>query len=158
MRPRTPSPRRLTIPCSGAAFPCSGKTNSLFGSPGNSPQRTGIVKELAPGTVKMAPNPQNSLIFSLLAGNWRIARPRLSPLRLPRRLGDLELDGERLAAAAVVGTAHRSGAEVVEPDGDADVLVGDAEAAGGIEADPAEIGDMGFRPGVAGVVRDAVVA
>ena len=50
-------------------MPCSGKTNSLFGSPGSSPQRTGIVKEFAPGIVKMAPNPQNSLLFSLLAGN-----------------------------------------------------------------------------------------
>ena len=64
-----------------------------------------------------------------------------------------------LAAAAIAGAAHRRRAEIVEPDRDADMGVGRADAVGRIERDPAEVGDIGLGPGVAGVlVGDAVGA
>ena len=39
---------------------------------------------------------------------------------------------------------------MIEPHGDADVLVGDADLVGGIEADPAETWHKGFDPGMSG--------
>src|SRR6516165_7161129 len=74
-----------------------------------------------------------------------------STLGLPGGLRDDELDRQRLAAAAVMGAAHLRRAEMIEPNGDADVPVGDADLVYGIEADPAEIVHMGFGPGVAQV-------
>ena len=73
--------------------------------------------------------------------------------------GLIDLDGHRSVsiAAAIAGAAHRGGAEIVEPDGDAGMGVGGADAVGGIEADPAEIGHIGFRPGVAGLLVDHAV-
>jgi hypothetical protein len=72
-----------------------------------------------------------------------------SALGLPGGLSHHQLDRQFLAAATVMGAAHRRGALMVEPDGDTDVLVGDADLVGGIEPDPAEAGHMGFDPGVA---------
>ena len=80
-------------------------------------------------------------------------------LRLLARLVDLHGDLERLAAAAKAGAAHRRGAEIIEPDRHPHMGLGRADAVGGIEADPAEVLDMGLRPGVAGLLRgDAVGA
>src|SRR5215831_14027284 len=82
--------------------------------------------------------------------NFAIAQPSL--LRLPGRLGDLKPDRHVFATAAIVGAAHRSGAEVIEPDCDAHVLAGGAHAVRRIEADPAEVGDVNFGPRVARLV------
>src|SRR6516164_1626276 len=80
-----------------------------------------------------------------------------SALGLPGGLRDDELDRQRLAAAAVMGAAHLRRAEMIEPDGDADVPVGDADLVYGIEADPAEIVHMGFGPGVAQVRTGRII-
>src|SRR5580700_5072154 len=72
-----------------------------------------------------------------------------SALGLPGGLSHHQLDRLFLAAAAIMGAAHWCGALMVEPDGDADVLVGDADFVGRIEPDPAEAGHMGFDPGMA---------
>ena len=66
---------------------------------------------------------------------------------------------ERLAAAALAAAAHRRRAEIVQPDRDADMGVGRANAVGGVEGDPAEIGHEQLGPGVAGLLLgDAVAA
>ena len=63
------------------------------------------------------------------------------------------------AAAAVAGAADRRRAEIVEPDRDPHMGIGGADAVGGIEGDPAELGHEGLGPGVAGLLLDhAVVA
>ncbi|KTT92403.1 hypothetical protein NS44R_14560, partial [Mammaliicoccus sciuri] len=48
--------------------------------------------------------------------------------------------------------ASRRGAEIVETDGDTGMGVGGADAVGGVEADPAEVGHEGLGPGVAGLL------
>ena len=60
---------------------------------------------------------------------------------------------KRLFAGAVAGAAHRRGAERIEPDGDAHIGFGRADAIDRIEADPAETGHMGLGPGVTAAVR-----
>ena len=70
---------------------------------------------------------------------------------------DLDRNRQRFHAAAIAGAAHRRCAEIVEPDGDAGMGVGGADAVGRIEADPAEIGHEGFRPGMAGLLVDHAV-
>src|SRR5690348_9385330 len=81
------------------------------------------------------------------------------PLRLPGSPGliDLHRHRQRLAAAAVAGAADGGGAEIVEADGDAGVSLGGADAIRRIEADPAEVGHEGFRPGVSGLLVDHAV-
>src|SRR5262252_5862469 len=80
-----------------------------------------------------------------------------SVLHLALGLIDHQAHGERLAAAAVAGAAHRGGAQVVEADGDADMGVGGADSVRRVERDPAEVLDMGLGPGMAGLlVNDAV--
>ena len=87
------------------------------------------------------------------------AMHRCSILRLLACLVDADGDRQRFAAAAVARAAHRRGAEIVEPDRDPHMGVGGANAVGRIEADPAEVRDIGLRPGVAGLLRgDAVGA
>jgi hypothetical protein len=54
--------------------------------------------------------------------------------------------------------AHRRGAEIIEADGDAHMRLGRRDAVGRVEADPAELVDIGLRPGVAGVLRAFLVA
>jgi hypothetical protein len=77
-------------------------------------------------------------------------------LRLPRGLGDLEPDRHVLLGAAIVEAAHRGSAEIIEADGDTDILVGGAHAVRGVEADPAEAGHMRFRPGIAAPIARPV--
>src|SRR5258705_11614640 len=55
-----------------------------------------------------------------------------------------------------MGAAHGSGAEIIEPHGNAHVLAGGAHVARRIEADPAEAGDVSFGPGVAHLVAHPV--
>ena len=76
-----------------------------------------------------------------------------SVLRLLARLVDVHRHFEGFAAAAEAGAAHRRRAEIVQADGDAHMGLGGADAVGRVEADPAEVLDIGFDPGVAGVLR-----
>src|SRR5262249_60775017 len=76
------------------------------------------------------------------ASSWR------SFLRLPGSLGNVEPHRDVFTTAPVMSAAHRSGAQIIEADGDARVLVGGANAVRRIEADPAEIWHMNFSPGV----------
>src|SRR3954471_19237056 len=79
------------------------------------------------------------------------------PLTRTPGLFDLDRDCQCFGAPAVAGAADGRGAEVVEADGDTGVGVGGAEAIGGIEADPAEVRHVGFRPGVAGLLLGGAV-
>ena len=80
-------------------------------------------------------------------------------LRLLARLVDMHRHFEGFAAAAEARAAHRRGAEVIEADRHPHMGFGGADAVGRVEADPAEMLDIGFGPGVAGVLRgDAVDA
>src|ERR1700731_1926494 len=79
------------------------------------------------------------------------------PLPSATDLLDLHRHRQRFHATAVAGAAHRCGAEIIQPDGDAGMGVGGADAVGGIEPDPAEIADEGFRPGMAGLLVDHAV-
>src|SRR5229473_2672146 len=76
----------------------------------------------------------------------------VSFLRLPGRLCDLKPYGHVFATASIMGAAHRSGAQTIETEGNAHVLAGGAHVVGRIEADPAEVGDVNFGPGVAHLV------
>src|SRR5258707_14516636 len=98
-----------------------------------------ILRDAASGLLRMR---------SCSWGSLRLALP----LTRPPGLFDLDRDRQRFRAAAVTGAAHRRGAEVVEPDRDTGMGVGGAEAVGGIEADPAEVRHVGFRPGMAGLL------
>src|SRR5581483_902274 len=93
-----------------------------------------------------------------MRGDSACLRLRL-PLRLAGPAGLIHFDRHRqgLVAAAIAGAADRGGAEIVEADGDAGMRLGGADAVGGIEADPAEIGHEGLRPGVAGRLVDGAV-
>src|SRR4029078_1895819 len=84
-------------------------------------------------------------------GQPRLALPLGLRLRWAAAAGLLDLDrhAERLRAAAIAGAAQGGGAEIVEPEGDTDMGIGGADAVGRIESDPAEIGNVGLRPGVA---------
>ena len=64
---------------------------------------------------------------------------------------DRDRDHQGFAAAAQKGAANRRRAQRIEPDGDADMGIGRAKADRRIEADPAEIGHVGFDPGVRSV-------
>src|SRR5438309_8007382 len=79
------------------------------------------------------------------------------PLSRSSGLFDFDRDRQRLRAAAIAGAAYGRGAEVVEPDRDTGMGVGGADAIGSIEADPAQIGYVGFRPGVAGLLVNGAV-
>ena len=80
-------------------------------------------------------------------------------LRLLARLIDVNRHLQRFAAAAIARAAHRRGAEIIEPDRDPHMGVGGGNPVGRVEADPAEVLDIGFRPGMAGLLRgDAVGA
>src|ERR1700742_3169524 len=79
------------------------------------------------------------------------------PLAWTAGLLDRDCNRQRLRAAAIAGAAHGGGAEVIQPDRDAGMRVRGADAIRGIEADPAEIGHVGFRPGVAGLLVDHAV-
>src|SRR5215475_14822950 len=79
-------------------------------------------------------------------------------LRLAESLADLEPYRHFFATAAVIGAAHRCGAQMIEPDGNAHMPVGHANAVGRIEADPAEIRDVALGPGMTGIVHEHIVA
>ena len=79
------------------------------------------------------------------------------PLAGAAGLLDLDRDRQRFRAAAVASAADGRGAEVIEADGDTGMGVGSADAVGGVEADPAEVGHIGFRPGVAGLLVDSAI-
>src|SRR5438045_1152871 len=63
-----------------------------------------------------------------------------SVLRLLCGLVDAHLDREHLTGTAVARAAQRGRAKVVEPDRDPHMGVGGADAVGGIERHPAQIG------------------
>src|SRR6186713_3309131 len=88
-----------------------------------------------------------------------LALPLGLRLRLPAAAGmvDLHRHRQRLRTAAIAGSAHGRCAEIVEPDRDADMGVGGADAVGGIEADPAETVDISLRPGMARVLMHRAV-
>ncbi|MGD0026378.1 MAG: hypothetical protein ABSC37_17455 [Xanthobacteraceae bacterium] len=75
----------------------------------------------------------------------------------PRLLIDGDRDRKALGAGTVARAAYWGGAERIEPNGDAHVGIGRADAVCGIEADPAQIGDEGFGPGVARLLLDGAV-
>src|SRR4029079_546571 len=77
---------------------------------------------------------------------------KTSTLHLPRRLVDADADRERLAGSAPLRPAHRRRAEIIETDGDPQMLVRRADAVSRVESDPAQIGNQRLRPGVAGVL------
>src|SRR5436853_7901820 len=80
-----------------------------------------------------------------------------SALHLPCRLIDQHFDHHAFPAAAATCAPHRGRPEIVEPDRDAYMGVGCADAIGGIERDPADGRHIRLRPGVAGVLlRHAV--
>src|SRR6185436_3529432 len=92
---------------------------------------------------------RNGLLRFARNHGWRRLRSLLLRLPLSRSSGpiDLDRDRQRLGAAAIAGTADGRGAQVVEPDRDTGVRIGGADAVGGVEADPAEVRHVGFRPG-----------
>src|SRR5258708_5901969 len=63
-------------------------------------------------------------------------------------------DRERFAAAAIAGATNRGGAEVVEPDGQSNMVFGRGDAVGGIEADPPGAFDPCLRPRMSGALVD----
>ena len=63
-----------------------------------------------------------------------------------RLVATVTRDGQRLAGAAVARAADRRGAEIVEPDRDADIGLGRGDAVGRVEADPAEVRRQAPRP------------
>src|ERR1035437_8211453 len=66
---------------------------------------------------------------------------------------------EGFAAAAKARAAHRRRAEVIQADRDPHMGFGGADPVGRVEADPSEVLDIGFDPGVAGVLLgDAIDA
>src|SRR5690349_1924998 len=67
-----------------------------------------------------------------------------------RRDGDAH--GELLGRPAAPDAPDGHGRGVVEPDGGPNISGGGADAIGGVEADPAEILDIGLDPGVAGAI------
>src|SRR5689334_5113037 len=79
------------------------------------------------------------------------------PLAGAPGLFDLDRDRQCFRAAAIAGATHRRRAEIIEPDGDTGVGIGSADAVGGVEADPAEVRHVGFRPGVAGLLVSGAV-
>src|SRR4029077_18409380 len=74
-------------------------------------------------------------------------------LRRLAPLVDTHSHRERFAAAAKTCAAYRSGAEIVQTDGNPHMGCGDANAIGRIEANPAQVLDIGLRPRVAGLLR-----
>src|SRR5471030_2420948 len=78
-------------------------------------------------------------------------------LRLLACLVDMHGYLERFAATAKAGAAHRRRAEVVQADRDPHMGFGNPNPVGRVEADPAEVLDKGFDPGVAGVLRGHAV-
>src|SRR5262245_5041170 len=73
------------------------------------------------------------------------------------RLVDADVDRQRLVRAAVAHTANRRSTEVIETDRDPDMGVSRADAVGGVERDPTEGGNEGFRPGMPGLLLDDAV-
>src|SRR5215831_18311811 len=73
-------------------------------------------------------------------------------LRLLSGLVDADLYCQGFAAAAKPGAAHRRSAKIIEPGGDAHVRIGDANSVRRVEADPAKIFNMSFRPCMASVL------
>src|SRR5262249_32751793 len=65
---------------------------------------------------------------------------------------DLHIHG--LRPAAITGTANRSYAKIIQSDRDAHVGVRRGYAICSVERDPAQVGNMGFCPGMAGVLVD----
>ena len=91
-----------------------------------------------------------------IPNDGEIAESALGRARQPARsLVHLDRDFERLVAGAVALAAREGGAERIEADGDAHIGVGRAGAFRRIEADPADIGNKGFGPGVVALRRCA---
>src|SRR5665811_1888602 len=80
-------------------------------------------------------------------------------LRLLARLVDMHCHLEGFAAAAKARAAHRRRAEIIQANRDPHMGFGGADPVGRVETDPAEVIDIGFNPGVAGVLLgDAIDA
>jgi hypothetical protein len=79
-------------------------------------------------------------------------------LTLPRSLIEVDIDRQRLPAAAIAHAANRRGAETIKADRHARMRIGCADAVDHVEGDPAEIGNESFSPGVAGVGRGSIIA
>lgn len=73
------------------------------------------------------------------------------------RLVDAHGDSQRFAGTAKTRAAYGSGAEIIQTNRDPHMGVGDANTVGRVEADPAKVLDISFRPGVASVLCDNAV-
>jgi hypothetical protein len=62
-----------------------------------------------------------------------------------------------LRTPARAAAADWGSAEIIEPDREPDVAFADADAIRDVEADPAEIGHLGFGPGMPGLLVDDAV-
>src|SRR5262249_10787129 len=76
-----------------------------------------------------------------------------SILNLLTRLGNTYRHRQRFTGATVARATHRGSPEVVKTHRHPHMGVGGGDAIGRIEADPAEVLDMGLRPGVASLLR-----
>lgn len=61
-------------------------------------------------------------------------------------------DRQAFLSSAIAGSPNGRGAQGVQTHGDADIVLGRANAVGGIEPDPTQILDPGLCPGVGGVL------
>ena len=85
---------------------------------------------------------------------WEAIPIEIQPqvLRLLARLIDAHSDRQRLPAATEARAAHRGGPEVVQTNRDPDMGIGSANAIRRVEADPTQVLDIGFSPGVPGLL------
>ena len=69
---------------------------------------------------------------------------------------DVQFHRHLLSRASVVGASHRRRSQVIRRGSDPNVAIGGANSVRRIEADPAQIGDPRFGPGVSGVLINDV--
>src|SRR5689334_9043668 len=84
-------------------------------------------------------------------------RPVAGNVAAERSLVDFNCDFEIFAANAEAHAAHRRRANRIKSDRHPYIGFGGAKAVSGIKADPADIGNESFRPGVASLLLDAAV-
>src|SRR3974390_2848935 len=94
----------------------------------------------------------NSVEVIAMRRNWAMLA-----LRLLAGLAYLHRDLQRLAAATQARAAHWCRAEGIQTDRPAHGRLCDADSVGRIEADPAEVFDIGLGPSVARLLRGHAV-